>query len=97
MILSFGERGTADIFEGRSTRAARRACPVSLWPIVRRKLDYLDSAIRLEDVRIPPGNRLEALAGDRRGQYSIRINERYRICFRWTDRGAVGVEVVDYH
>jgi proteic killer suppression protein len=62
-----------------------------------RKLEYLDSAVRLEDLRVPPGNRLEALSGDRRGEHSIRINDQYRICFVWTDEGPDAVEIVDYH
>ena len=65
--------------------------------IAGRKLDQLDSAERLEDLRVPPGNRLEGLVGDRRGRYSIRINERYRICFGWTVDGPSDVEIVDYH
>jgi toxin HigB-1 len=63
----------------------------------RRKLALLDSAVKLEEMRTPPGNRLEALAGDRRGQYSIRINQQWRICFIWKDGDAYAVEVVDYH
>lgn len=62
-----------------------------------RKLDQLDSAEALGDLRAPPGNRLESLSGDRRGQHSIRINDRYRICFVWTERGPAEVEIVDYH
>jgi proteic killer suppression protein len=62
-----------------------------------RRLDALDQAEILDDLRVPPGNRLEALRGDRRGQHSIRIKEQYRICFRWTESGPVDVEVVDYH
>ena len=61
------------------------------------KLDAVDSAGVLDDLRIPPGNRLERLKGDRRGQHSIRINDQYRVCFRWTDAGPEDVEVVDYH
>lgn len=71
--------------------------PRSLWKVAARKLDSIDQAEILDDLRIPPGNRLEALRGDRRGQHSIRINDQYRICFRWTDSGPVDVEVVDYH
>jgi toxin HigB-1 len=97
MIVSFRDPGTEDIFNGRNTRRARRTCPRNLWPIAVRKLDQLDSAIGLDDLRIPPGNQLEALSGDRRGQSSIRINERYRICFTWTEKGPAGVEIVDYH
>jgi toxin HigB-1 len=97
MIVPFKNEGTEDIFNGKSTRAARKICPVSLWKIAARKLDQLDSVIALNELRIPPGNQLEALAGDRKWQYSIRINERYRICFVWTDLGPDDVEVVDYH
>ena len=97
MIVSFKDSGTEDIFNGENTRAARRACPPGLWKVAARKLDLLDSAASLQDLRAPPGNRLEALRGDRKGQHSIRINERYRICFVWEERGPVEVEIVDYH
>ena len=90
-------RGTEDIFNGRNTKAARKLCPRALWPVAGRKLDQLDSAEKLEDLRVPPGNRLEALSGSRRGQHSIRINEQYRVCFRWSENGPVSVEIVDYH
>ncbi|MDE2716008.1 MAG: type II toxin-antitoxin system RelE/ParE family toxin [Chloroflexota bacterium] len=76
---------------------ARRTCPQSIWRVAQRKLDQLDSATVLSDLRIPPGNRLERLTGDRSGEYSIRINNQYRICFTWTDAGPVGVEIADYH
>lgn len=85
------------MFNGRSTAAARRVCPVFLWRVARRKLDQLDSTPRLDDLRVPPGNRLEALSGHRRGQFSIRINDQYRICFEWTADGPRNVEIVDYH
>jgi proteic killer suppression protein len=65
--------------------------------VAERKLQMLDAAVELADLRIPPGNRLEKLAGDRKGQYSIRINDQWRICFEWKDAGAWGVEIVDYH
>jgi proteic killer suppression protein len=97
MIRSFGEPGTEDVFNGRNTRAARRTCPSSVWNVARRKLDHLDGAAFLEDLRVPPGNRLEALAGDRAGQHSIRINDQYRICFTWTAEGPADVVIVDYH
>lgn len=97
MIQSFVDRGTEDLFAGRATRAARVNCPEQLWGVARRKLDYLDSAGTLSDLRQPRGNRLEALRGDRRGQHSIRINDQYRICFVWTQRGPTAVEIVDYH
>ena len=97
MIKSFRNSGAEDIFYGRSTRAARRACPSSLWSVAARKLDQLDSADELRDLRHPPGNRLERLRSDRVGQYSLRINDQFRICFEWTDAGPEGVEIVDYH
>jgi proteic killer suppression protein len=97
VIQSFADRGTEDIFNGLNTRAARKCCPRELWPVARRKLDQLDSAEELGDLRIPPGNRLEAFVGDRKGQHSIRINDRFRICFRWTGQGPAEVEIVDYH
>jgi proteic killer suppression protein len=97
MIVSFGVNGTEDIFNGVDTRAARRTCPKTAWAVARRKLDPLDSVVSLDDLRIPPGNKLEALRGDRKGQYSIRINDQYRICFVWTESGPSQVEIVDYH
>ena len=97
MIRSFSDGGTADLFNGLNTAAVRRACPERLRDIARRKLDHLDSALLLNDLRVPPGNKLEALKDDRRGQYSIRVNDQYRICFRWTPEGPADVEVTDYH
>ena len=97
MIRSFRTTGTEDIFNGKSTKAARRTCPQSVWRVAVRKLDQLDSVGRLEELRVPPGNQLEALSGDREGQYSIRINARYRVCFEWTEMGPSEVEIVDYH
>ena len=97
MIQSFKNAGTEDIFNGRRTQAAQRTCPQSLWKIAIRKLDQLDSVTALPELQIPPGNRLEALKGDRQGQQSIRINDQYRICFRWTEPGPAEVEIVDYH
>ena len=85
------------MFNGRDTRRARQSCPASIWTVARRKLDMLDSAAVLNDLAVPPGNRLERLAGERSGQYSIRINEQYRICFLWTDAGPDQVEITDYH
>ena len=97
MVQTFADSGTADIFNGKNTSAARRTCPMTLWSLARRKLDLLDAAAALEDLRMPPGNRLEVLKGDRAGQHSIRINEQYRICFVWVDAHADAVEIVDYH
>lgn len=97
MIKSFASAGTEDIFNGRNTKGARKTCPRDLWRIAARKLEQLDSVSLLEELRIPPGNRLEALSLDRKGQFSIRINEQYRVCFVWTEEGPDAVEIVDYH
>lgn len=97
MILSFKDAGTQDIFNGENTKSACKTCPQILYGVVFRKLDQIDSAVELNDLRVPPGNRLEALEGDLEGQHSIRINDQYRICFIWTNNGAEDVEIVDYH
>jgi len=97
VITSFADRATEDLFLGLESRRARRACPQALWPVARRKLDQLNRVKDLQELSIPPGNRLERLRGDREGQHSIRINEQYRICFRWEKSDAYEVEVTDYH
>ena len=97
MIQSFRDAGTEDVYNGVGSRAARRICPEILWKVARRKLDHLNRAAILRDLSAPPNNRLEALKGDRAGQHSIRINDQFRICFRWTDRGPEDVTIVDYH
>lgn len=97
MIGSFRYRGTEDLFDGRESRAARRVCPRALWPIVRRKLDQIHRVVEVRELAVPPGNRLERLKGDRAGEYSIRINDQFRICFRWEAGNAHQVEVTDYH
>jgi toxin HigB-1 len=97
MIASFKTEGIEDVFNGKNTKAARKTCPESLWKIAARKLDQLDSATALDELRIPPGNRLGELGGNRIGQHSIRINDQYRICFRWSESGPEQVEIVDYH
>lgn len=97
VIRSFANKGTEDIFNGKQTKAARKVCPERLWKVAARKLDLLDSVVSVEELRIPPGNRLERLVGDRSGQYSIRINDQYRICFSWEDNEPTQVEIVDYH
>ena len=97
MIRSFRNTGTEDIFNGANTRAARQTCPESLWKVAFRKLDQLDSVASMADLRVPPGNQLEPLTGDRKEQFSIRINRQYRICFFWTEFGPDQVEIVDYH
>ena len=97
VIRSFRDQGTAHVFSGDRTKAAAKACPPNLERVARRKLDQLNQAEALDDLRAPPGNRLEALSGDRKGQHSIRINDQYRICFHWTQAGPEQVEIVDYH
>jgi proteic killer suppression protein len=93
VIRNFRGRVTEAVFDGDSPKGF----PADLVKVARRKLRYLNAAASLGDLRSPPGNRLEALAGDRKGQHSIRINGQFRICFVWTDTGPAGVEIVDYH
>jgi proteic killer suppression protein len=93
MIESFADAEAEKIFKG----IVSRKLPLVIQKTARRKLVYLDDADDLRDLLAPPGNRLEALHGDREGQYSIRINVQYRICFKWLKGKAIGVEIVDYH
>ena len=97
MIASFKNKATEDLFNGIASRHARKTCPQSLWSITRRKLDQLDSVVSLNDLKIPPGNHLEALSGNRKGQHSIRINDQFRICFAWRNSAPANVEITDYH
>ncbi len=97
MIQRFGGQGTEDIFNGKNTKNARNICPQTLWKVAFRKLDQLDSVVFLEELRVSPGNKLEALSGTRKGQHSIRINDQYRICFEWKENGPDNVEIIDYH
>jgi len=97
LIKSFKTKATEDIFNGKATKSALKVCPNKLWKIASRKLDQLDSVLSLNELRVPPGNKLEALAGDRIGFHSIRINDPYRVCFRWSENGPIDVEIVDYH
>lgn len=92
MIISFRCADTEALAQGRRVRRF-----ANIADVVRRKLRQLVIAGRLEDLRVPPGNRLEALKGDRAGQHSIRINDQWRLCFRWTSAGTEDVEIVDYH
>jgi proteic killer suppression protein len=92
MIRSFKCAYTETLAKGQRVRKF-----VNIAKVARRKLRQLEIAGRLDDLRVPPGNHLEALKGDRSGQYSIRINEQLRVCFRWTELGAENVEIVDYH
>jgi proteic killer suppression protein len=97
MILFFADKATEDVYDGKNSADARRLLPRNLWNIAVRKLDQIDASVSLDDLRVPPGNRLEALEADRIGQYSIRINDQYRICFVWNECDASQVEIVDYH
>ena len=92
VIVSFKDADTRRLAGGQRVRRF-----ASIESVARRKLRQLEIAGRLDDLRVPPGNRLEALKGDRAGQHSIRVNDQYRVCFRWTSAGAEDVEIVDYH
>ena len=97
MIRSFRTQGAEDVYYHRDTKDARRTCPNTLWRVAGHKMDRIDNVVQVADLRVPPGNRCEALSGDRAGQYGIRLNDQYRICFRWDEGGAEDVEIVDYH
>ena len=97
MIRSFNNKATEDVFNGKSTKLAVKVCPKRLWKVATRKLDQLDSVSTLEELRVPPGNRLESLSGKRKGKFSVRINDQFRIVFRWTETGPADVEITDYH
>jgi proteic killer suppression protein len=93
VIRSFGDKDTQAVWERRRSRRLDAAIQRVAW----RKLALLDAAESLADLRVPPGNRLEKLTGDRAGLYSVRINQQWRICFCWSDAGPEDVEIVDYH
>lgn len=93
MIVGFSDKETEKVWRG----TVSRRLPISIQDVARRKLRMLNAAPRLDDLRIPPVNRLETLKHDRKGQHSIRINDQWRICFRWIDGNAADVEIVDYH
>ncbi len=92
MIRSFKTEDTEQLFNDERVRQWQ-----AIENVARRKLNLVHAAARLEDLRVPPGNRLEKLVGDRKNQYSIRINDQYRVCFEWRDGDAYDVEIVDYH
>jgi proteic killer suppression protein len=96
LIVSFNGRGTEDIYDGTDSKAARRSLPRELHRRAGAVLDQLDAAVSLKSLSLP-GLRLEKLRGDRKGQHSVRINDQYRVCFRWTDAGVEDVAIVDYH
>jgi len=97
MIRSFRDKGTTDLFNGVDSKAARKTCPADLVKVALRKLDMVNAADDLSDLRVPPNNKLEKLTKDRIGQHAIRINDQHRVCFIWTEAGAEQVEVTDYH
>ena len=97
MIQTFKNKGTEDIFDGTASRAAQKCCPQSIWSVAQRKLDQINRVREVSELKVPPGNRLERLKGDRKDQYSIRINQQYRICFYWEEGHAYEVEITDYH
>ena len=97
MIKTFNSVGTEDIFDGIASQADRRCCPRSIWSVARRKLDQINRVRDVNELKVPPGNRLERLKGGRQNQYSIRINQQYRICFTWEGSHAYEIEITDYH
>jgi proteic killer suppression protein len=96
VIKTFKDQKTEDLFNGTNSKEARKI-PRSIWNSVFRKLDQINAAVILTDLKAPPGNRLESLSGDLKGYHSIRINDQYRVVFKWSDDGADEVEVTDYH
>ena len=96
MIEGFGDKATEDLYHGRQTKRVARF-PADVVKAALRKLDMLNAAQVLEDLRVPPGNRLEALRGDRAGEHSIRVNGQWRLVFRWGEGGPAGASLVDYH
>jgi toxin HigB-1 len=95
VIRTLADDSTRNIWNGVNSKAARRI-PKDLWPVVRRKLDQIDAVTSLDDLRVPPGNRLHALAGDREGQHAVRVNDQYRIVFRFEGGDAFDVQCTDY-
>jgi proteic killer suppression protein len=96
-FVEIADRGTEDIYEGNDTPRARRTLPLNLHQKAAGLLDRVSAATKPMDLRVPNSNRLEKLTGDRAGQWSVRINDKYRICFDWVDGQAANVEIVDYH
>ena len=96
MLISFGDQGTEDIFNGVSSKKALKISK-DFWGVARRKLDMLNAAFNLHDLKVPPGNRLERLSGQYKNYHSIRINDQFRIIFQWTGNSASDVQIIDYH
>jgi toxin HigB-1 len=97
MIQSFKSKGTEEIYNGDNTKAARQTLPTTLLERARELLDQLEAATQVGDMRLPTSNRLEKLSGDRSGRWSVRINQQYRVCFRFESGHASEVEITDYH
>ena len=93
MIVSFKGRTTEAVFHGRCPKGF----PADIFAVARRKLAMVDAAVSLDSLKVPPANYLERLKKDRQGQHSIRVNDKWRVCFRWTAKGPADVEIVDYH
>jgi proteic killer suppression protein len=96
VIRTLADEATRDIWNGVNSKAARHI-PRQLWPIVRRKLDQIDAVTRVDDLKVPPGNRVRALEGDLRGWHAVRLNDQYRIVFRFAGADAFDVRCTDYH
>ncbi|MCC6865189.1 MAG: type II toxin-antitoxin system RelE/ParE family toxin [Ignavibacteria bacterium] len=96
MIINFADKTTEDIYNGLDSKPARKI-PMVIWSIAQRKLDMIDAATEIKDLKIPPANRLEKLKGLLAGYYSIRINDQYRIIFKWINSAAENVKITDYH
>ena len=97
MIKSFKNSGTKDVFDGTLSKSARKCCPQSIWSVAQRKLDQINRVQEITELLIPPGHRLEQLKDDRENQFSIRINQQYRVCFIWEGGQAYEIEITDYH
>jgi toxin HigB-1 len=97
MIQSFKNQEAEDVFNGEKNKKAAKVLPLELWDVAWRKLDQINRVTELQHLSVPPGNRLKPLKDERKGQHSIRINDQYRICFKWADDGAHDVEITDYH
>ena len=96
MIINFKTQATQDIYDGINSKEARKI-PQTAWKVAQRKLDMINAAVNINDLKVPPGNRLEALRGDLYGFHSVRINDQYRIIFRFKDSNAYDIEITDYH
>ena len=96
MIINFKSQATQDVYDGINSKEARKV-PVTVWKAAGRKLDMINAALNINDLKVPPGNRLEQLSGELKGFYSIRVNDQYRVVFRFKDSNAYDVDITDYH